>query len=105
MNEQSDHKPTTISRVLAVGGGLFAFGVAFDRFTGWFNRQPKGEERSAFLVVIGTAVTVLARQGLPAGLFWDFFAFACSGLPMIWGQNDRLESRNQAAIRRHLGKE
>lgn len=103
---QIDHNSTTISRVTAVGAGLFAFGLAFDQFTGWFNRQPQGEERSAFLVVIGVAATVLIATpliGLKAAK-WLIFAFGCSGIPMIVGQYSRFEARNQAALRRHLGK-
>ncbi len=97
-------KSTSVSQVVAVGGGLLAFGVAFDRFTGWFNRRAWGEERSALLVVVGTAVTLVARQALPRGLRWDLVAFGCSGLPMIWGQFARFERRKQAALRRHRGR-
>lgn len=104
MKGQITENSTTISRVIAVGGGLFLFGIAFDRFTGWFNRQAKGEERSAFLVAAGTAVTVVARQGLPAGLAWDFFAFGCSGLPMMWGQHSRFEGMKERALRRYAGR-
>lgn len=105
MTDHIDQNSTTIGRVLAVGVGLLAFGLAFDRLTGFVNKQPWGEERSAFLVVAGVSVTVLLRRMLPLGtVLWDFFAFACSGAPMIVGQHMRLERRNRAALRRHLGR-
>lgn len=106
-NQSGDKQATigpTIGRFFLVGSGLFLFGVAFDRFTSWFNRHPLGEQRSAFLVVVGTAVTLIFRQFLPGGLIWDLFAFACSGLPMILGQYTRFEARKQAALQRHLGR-
>lgn len=102
MKEISDNF-TIIHRVFSVGAALVGFGIAFDKLTGHVNRQNWGEERSAFLVVIGVSVTVLLRRLLPLGsVMWDFFAFACSGLPMIWGQYSRFEARKQGAIRRHL---
>ena len=103
--KEIDDNSTTISRGLAVGAGLFLFGIAFDRFTGWFNRQPQGEERSAFLVVAGVAATVMMALPLIGrrAAQWLFFAFGCSGIPMILGQYIRFEARNRAALRRHLG--
>ena len=103
MTEHSDQHFTTISRVSAVGAYLVAFGVGFDRITGHVNRQPWGEERSAFLVVIGVAATVVGAVPLIGwrAAKWLLFAFGCSGIPMIWGQYSRFEARKQAAIRRH----
>lgn len=82
---------------------LAAFGLVFDRFTGWFNKQEWGEERSAFLVVAGVTFTLSVRRWLlPPPWLWDFVAFCFSGAPMIAGQYLRFERRRQAAIRRHL---
>lgn len=103
MNDSSEYC-TRFGRVLGTGAALFAFGVAFDQFTDWFTRRPEGESRSAFLVVIGTAVTVAARQLMPRGVGFDLYAFGCSGLPMIWGQYARFEKRKRAAVRRHLAR-
>lgn len=102
---QIDHNSTTFTRALAVGAALLGFGVAFNKFTEYVNRQSWGEERSAFLVVVGVAVTVLVALPLIGrrAVLWLLFAFGCSGMPMIWGQYSRFERRNQAALRRHLG--
>ncbi|MBK7916912.1 MAG: hypothetical protein IPJ94_11760 [Chloroflexi bacterium] len=82
---------------------LAAFGLLFDRFTGWFGRQEWGEQRSAFLVAFGVAITLLLRRWLlPVAWFWDFVAFCVSGLPMIVGRHLRYERRRKAAIHRHV---
>ncbi|MBK8988995.1 MAG: hypothetical protein IPM39_23475 [Chloroflexi bacterium] len=98
-----DEKSTIPGRIL---GGIIllnVFGLVFDQFTSWFNRKPFGEQRSAFLVVIGVTVTIALRRWLlPMTWFWDFAAFAFSGLPMITGQYLRYERRKRAAINRHL---
>jgi len=98
-----NEKYPAIGRVSAGILLLMGFGLLFNRFTGWFNRQEWGEERSALLVVVGVTITLFVRRVLlPAAWVWDFVAFAFSGTPMIAGQYLRYERRRQAAIRRHL---
>lgn len=98
-----DKKLPVFGRVLTGIMLLGVFGLAFNRFTGWFGRQEWGEQRSAFLVAFGVAITLLLRRWLlPVAWFWDFVAFCVSGLPMIVGQHLRYERRRKAAIHRHV---
>lgn len=101
--DELNNKSPDFRKVITVGGALFAFGIFFNKFTEHVNKQSWGEERSAILVAIGVSVTALLRRALPFdSILWDFFAYACSGIPMIWGQYDRFEKRKRAALRRHL---
>lgn len=68
-------------------GGLLVFGVAYNAVVAYLERKDKERGYTAFLVVFGNLVTVLAMIPLigltPALLI--LFGFACSGLPMTIG--------------------
>ena len=94
----------SIRRVLVIGGALLVFGLIFDQITKFIKRKSWGEDRSAFLVVAGVLVTTEMRAYLPQERFWNYFAFACSGMPMIWGQYLRHEASKEKAKRIHLSR-
>lgn len=83
---------------------LLLFGVGFNWLTGWLHRKGYKDGYTWLLVVIGTAVTLLASGFLIGWLAVGvlFVLFACSGLPMALGDawrhkramNDFMEYRS-----------
>ncbi len=73
--------------VAVVVVGLVLFGVLYDRFVGWLERSGHDRGYTAFLVVIGTAVTLAAAMPLVGvrAVMWLVVCFGASGLPMIVG--------------------
>jgi hypothetical protein len=75
------------TRLLYVIAGLFLFGLTYNAFVAWLERQGHDRGYTAFLVVGGTLVTL---GGLWAVTDLDtailaIICFAASGLPMILG--------------------
>jgi hypothetical protein len=77
-----------VDRLIALALGLMMFGIGFNAFVEWLERRPLGHHGyTAFLVVIGVAVTVLASWpiiGFKAVLTL-IVAFLASGIPMVVG--------------------
>ena len=89
-------KSFTYTPVVACIGGLFAFGVVYDRVSHWALNQKWGESKSSLFVVVGVAVTVTAMAPLIGwrAVRWLFWGFLASGIPMVFGQLHR-HHRNQ----------
>jgi hypothetical protein len=84
--------------------GLIVFGLLYNAGVAWLHRRGYQDGYTAFLVVIGVAVTVLTVA--VAGLItWDavlvlVLAFISSGIPMILGDIARhTRSRRREADR------
>lgn len=83
---------------------LFAFGIAYNAFVGWLERNGRDRGFTALLVVVGTAIT-LAGFGIVAGwrpMILAFLCFAASGAPMtigsIWRHIQQREQDEQEII-------
>jgi hypothetical protein len=89
--------------------GLFLFGLGYDQFVGWLERNGYERGVTALLVVAGTLVTllpILFIWGIRA-FFRTFSLFVASGTPMIAGSlwryvverdEERLASRRAAEL-------
>lgn len=76
-----------INQHLVAMAGLFLFGLAYDKFVGWLERNGYERGVTAWIVVLGTAVTIipiLFIWGIKA-FFRTFSLFVASGSPMIIG--------------------
>lgn len=73
-------------RVVAAAMGLVSFGLFYAWLVNQLERQGFMENRSSWFVAIGTFVTLLIRQVMPQGFFYDLLAFLFSGTPMIINQ-------------------
>lgn len=75
---------TTLAWVLA---GLFLFGVGYNWFVAWLERDGRDRGYTAILVVAGVAITVIGfghLAGTEAAIA-IFYCFSASGTPMIVG--------------------
>jgi len=83
---------------------LFAFGFLYNRIVDWMEKNGYDEGYTAFLVVVGTLVTL----GGVALVDWRaaalaLGAFACSGFWMVvgsWWRHVQARRRGQQALRR-----
>lgn len=73
-------------RVVATALGLVSFGLFYAWLVNRLERDGYMENRSSWFVAIGTFVTLLIRQVMPPGFFYDLLAFVFSGVPMIINQ-------------------
>jgi predicted PurR-regulated permease PerM len=74
------------SLILALIGAVF-FGICYNIFVLWLNRRGASEGYTAFLVAIGTAITLLFALpfiGLANTIILTLF-FSATGIPMIIG--------------------
>lgn len=81
---------------------LFIFGVAYNAFVSWLERQGYDRGYTAILVVVGTLVTVVGA-GLRLGtrsVAWILTCFAASGTPMIAGSIWRYVAQRQRDLQR-----
>lgn len=108
MQSNSPHDPQkmdTNKRVIAAALGLGSFGLFYSQVI--VNRAERSgliEGRSSLFVAFGTAVTLIIRQIMPAGLFYDLLAFVFSGVPMI--ANQLINQHNfRAEYKRRLQRE
>ena len=79
-------KMETTERVVAAAIGLVSFGLFYAWLVNQLEREGYMENRSSWFVAIGTFVTLLIRQVMPPGFFYDLLAFVFSGVPMIINQ-------------------
>lgn len=107
MANLSPHYPQkmdTKSRVAAAAAGLVAFGLLYTQIVNWAEREGHIEGRSSLFVAFGTAFTLIIRQIMPGGLFYDLLAFVFSGVPMI--ANQLINQHNiEAEYKRRLKRE
>lgn len=73
-------------RIVAAALGLVSFGLFYAWLVNRLERDGHMENNSSWFVAIGTFVTLLIRQVMPQGFFYDLLAFAFSGVPMIINQ-------------------
>jgi uncharacterized membrane protein len=73
-------------RVVAAALGLVSFGLFYAWLVNRLERDGYMENQSSWFVAIGTFVTLLIRQVMPPGFFYDLLAFVFSGAPMIINQ-------------------
>lgn len=83
---QIPQKTDSFFRLVAAVVGLLSFGAVYAVLVERLERSGHMENNSSWFVAFGTFVTLLLRQTMPAGLFFDLMAFVCSGTPMIAGQ-------------------
>lgn len=79
-------KMDKMERVVAAAMGLVSFGLFYAWLVNQLEREGYMENRSSWFVAFGTFVTLLIRQVMPQGFFYDVLAFVFSGVPMIINQ-------------------
>jgi len=89
-------------RVIAAALGLVSFGAAYSYLINYVERTGEIEGKSSLFVALGTFVTLVIRQVMPAGFVYDLLAFAFSGTPMILNQLEN-HRRDRARARRRMG--
>lgn len=89
---------------LSVYIGLFTISLLYDRLVHWLEVNRHADGRTAYLVVIGVAYTLLGLglvdiflPNINAGLL-AFSAFALSGLPMIIGSRNRYSASKEHGL-------
>ena len=78
---------TRVLRQITVLAALFIFGIVYNATVKWLEDKDYHDGYVAYLVVFGTAVTIIG-YGLLAGAdaaLKAFYCFAASGLPMVVG--------------------
>ena len=87
MSQKRTQDNYKFERHIAAMGGLFLFGLGYDRFVGWLERNGYERGVTALLVVVGTMITLLPILGIWGikAFFRTFSLFAASGSPMIAG--------------------
>jgi len=78
-------------QLLCVIAGLFLFGLIYNAFVAWLERQGHDRGYTAFLVVGGTLITLVGLWVVTdlETVILTLICFAASGLPMILGSVGR----------------
>lgn len=83
-----------------VMGGLLLFGIGYNAFVGWLEREGYDQGYTALLVVVGTMVTLAGAMlliGIEATIKVTL-CFVASGTPMIIGSIARYTSERRTAL-------